>query len=646
MDIARQIRVVWILTVLCGAGLKGATGMEARTLHFPTDRSLGKVLVCEPGPDRPLEGFFHWIRGEDWKYLADARGNVAVPPGKWISLNVERKEAWSDLSPLRNLQPDDLCQLGIHGSYSGGAKPGDACMQHVAHLTGLRVLDLSQTNITGAGMKWVAGLQNLRRLTAPDRMDDAGLAHVARLPALTGLYLRESRVTNAGLRHLAGLQGLEELALGAGRITDAGLVHLGKLPRLRYLLLQGDGFSDAGFVHLKNVPSLRILHFGHLPQTTDAGLAHLSALTQVQDMSFHWSENITDEGVRHLAALPHLRSLDVARSRVTDAGLAHLRDVKTLESLWLPSEGISDTGLEYLSQLPRLRSLSVSRAYRGDSSGEQGYYTDKGIRMLAHCRDLEELSVGSIAMTDASMEAIATLGNLRNLALFGCTAVTDEGLKELASLKDLEVLNVHDANATISGLSCLNGLSNLRRLDIDGVKQDYSGLDLSGLKKLEQLTIGTRRDGGVISDADVACLAGLTQLTWLQIGNPAIRPPSLTDQGLASLAGLTQMDRLTIGGPELTDNGLGHLRGMKKLDMLNIYGGRFTGEGLEHLEDLDALAYLTLIGEHSFSQDDIRHLFEALPHLYTAQIGSKPPGQTYLRDKVPAGARRGPRQDG
>jgi hypothetical protein len=106
------------------------------------------------------------------------------------------------------------------------------------------------------------------------------------------------------------------------------------------------------------------------------------------------------------------------------------------------------------------------------------------------------------------------------------------------------------------------------------------------------------------------------------------------------------MDRLTIGGPELTDNGLGHLRGMKKLDMLNIYGGRFTGEGLEHLEDLDALAYLTLIGEHSFSQDDIRHLFEALPHLYTAQIGSKPPGQTYLRDKVPAGARRGPRQDG
>ncbi len=639
---ARQIRVVWILTVLSGAGLKEATGMETRTLHFPTDRSLGKVLICEPAPDRPLEGFSYWIRGEDWQYLADARGDVAVPAGKWVSLNVERREAWSDLSPLRNLQPDDLYQLGIHGSYSGGAKPGDACMQHVSHLTGLRVLDLSQTNITGAGMKWIAGLQNLRRLTAPDRMDDAGLAHVARLPALTGLYLQESRVTNAGLRHLAGLQSLEELALGAGRITDDGLVHLATLPRLRYLLLQGDGFSDAGFVHLKNVPSLRILHFGHLPQTTDAGLAHLSVLSQVQDLSFHWSENITNEGIRHLARLPNLRSLDVANSKVTDEGLAYLKEVKTLESLDLPARGISDQGLAYLSELPRLRKLDISRVHLVDPGKDHGYYTDKGVAMLTQCHSLEELGIGSIGVTDASMESIAKLDKLRELSLFGCTAVTDEGLKKLAYLENLEVLSVHDANTTISGLSCLSGLPNLRELRVDGVKQDYSGLDLSGLKKLEQLTIGTRRDGGVIGDADVACLAGLPQLAWFQIRNPAIRPPSLTDQGLASLAGLTQMDRLTIGGPELTDEGLTHLRRMKKLNMLNIYGGRFTGEGLRHLEDLDVLTHLTLIGEHSFSQDDIRRLFDALPHLYTAQIGSEPRGQTYLRDKVLAGARPSP----
>jgi len=646
MDTTRYNRVVWMTMVVAALSMVATAGLETRTLHFPTDRSLGKVLVCEPVPDEPLEGFFYWIRGEDWKYLADARGDVAVPAGRWVSLKDERREAWSDLSPLRNLQPDDLYQLGIHGWSTGGAKRGDACMQHVAHLTGLRVLDLSQTSITGVGMKWIAGLQNLRRLTAPNRMDDAGLAHVAGLPALTALYLQETHVTDAGLEHLAGLQTLEELALAGGRITNTGLAHLAHLPRLRYLMLKGDGFSDAGFVQLKNVPSLRILHFGHLPQTTDVGLAHLSTLTQVQDLSFHWSENITNEGIRHLARLPDLRSLDVGNSKVTDEGLAYLEETKTLESLDLPSQGISDQGLAYLSELPRLRRLNISRVHLVDPSKDHGYYTDKGVAMLTQCHSLEELNIGSIGVTDASMESIAKLDKLRELSLFGCTAVTDEGLKKLACLKNLEILSVHDANTTISGLSCLSGLPNLRELRVDGVEQDYTGLDLSGLKKLEYVTIGTRRDGGVIGDADVACLAGLTQLKWFQIRNPAIRPPSLTDQGLASLAGLTQMDRLTIGGPNLTDEGLAHLRQMKRLDMLNIYGGRFTDQGLKHLECLDALTYLTLIGEHSFSQDDIRRLFEALPHLHTAQIGPKPPGQTYLRDKVLSGARRSPGQGG
>ncbi len=622
------------------ASFAGAQAAGPRVLHFPADRSLGKVVVCEPVPEEPLEGFFHWIRGEQWRYWADARGDVVVPTDTWTGLRIERREAWSDLSPLRDLRPDDLYLLGIHGSYTGGAKPGDACTQYIAHLSGLRVLDLSQTNVTGVGMKRIDGLQHLRRLTAPDRMDDAGLAHVAKLPGLTGLYLRESRVTNAGLRHLAPLHSLEELALGGGRITDAGLAHLAPLPRLRYLLLQGDGFSDRAFVHLKNVPGLRIGHFGHLPQITDAGLAHLANCSQMQDLSFHWSENITNEGIRHLARLPNLRSLDVRRSRVTDEGLAHLRGVKTLESLELPDEGISDRGLAYLSELPRLHKLDISRVHLVDPSKDHGYYTDKGIAMLARCRSLEELSIGSIGVTDASMEAIASLDQLRVLTLFGCTSVTDEGLKRLARLTKLEGLHVCDANVTISGLSALNGLANLRRLQIDDVEQGGSGLDLSGLRNLEELTIGTRREGGVINDADVACLAGLSRLRWFQIGQPLTKPYGLTDRGLASLAGLTEMDRLTIGGPDLTDEGLGHLRSMQKLDMLNVYGGLFTSEGLRHLEDLDALTYLRLIGEHRFGQEDIRRLFERLPHLSYVQIGSQENRKTILREQILSRSRR------
>jgi hypothetical protein len=357
-------------------------------------------------------------------------------------------------------------------------------------------------------------------------------------------------------------------------------------------------------------------------------------MVDLQDVSFHWSTNITDAGIKHVAKLPRLRSLDIAHAKVTDAGLAYLKDVKTLECLDLPSEGISDRGFESLAQLPLLRELDVSRVHRGDSSGETGYYTDKGIQMLANCTLLEELSIGSIGVTDASVETVAKLSNLKKLTLFGCTSVTDAGLKKLVSLKTLERLNVSDADISISGLSCLNALSNLRYLKLNDVAQDHTGLDLSGLKKLEQLTIGTRREDDPIGDADVACLAELPRLRWFQTSRSIRAPRGLTDHGLAYLAGLTEMDRLTIGGAGLTDEGLAHLRWMKKLDMLNIYGGRFTSEGLKHLESLDTLAHLTLMGEHRFDQADIRRLFEALPNLGRLQTGSGSAARTILRENV------------
>lgn len=612
---------------------------QPRVLHFPADRSLGKIMICEPIPEVPVEGFHHWIRGEEWRYLGQARGDVSVPANRWIRLDVHRQESWHDLSPLLELRADDLYQFTVSGSQTG-PKPGNACMRYVAHLTGLRVLGFGKTYITGAGMTCITDMKHLRRLTLPDRIDDAGLAHVGRLPALTGLYFGENRVTDAGLRHLARVETLEELALRGGRISDRGLAHLAKLPRLRYLLLEGRNFTDAGFLHLKNVSSLRTLHLGHLWQTTDVGLAYLAEMPQLQDLNFHWSEEITNRGVRHLSKLPYLRLLDVRHAKVDDKALAYLKDVKTLESLDLPAQGISDVGLAYLSELPGLRELNISRVHYVNPSRDKGYYTDKGVQMLAKCRLLERLIVGSIGMTDVSMKAIAQLPNLRDLTLFGCTAVTDQGLRQLASLKTLEMLTISDANTSISGLSCLNKLPNLRRLTVKDVRQDHTGLDLSGLKKLEKLTLGTRREDDPISDADVACLADLTQLRWFQTSRSTKTPRGLTNYGLAFLAGLTEMDRLTIGGPDLTDEGLAHLRWMKKLDMLNVFGGRFTDQGLKQLENLDALADLTLIGEHRFGPEDIRPLFETLPSLGRVRTGRQGAVRTILRENILRGSYR------
>jgi len=73
----------------------------------------------------------------------------------------------------------------------------------------LRILDLSDTRVT-----------------------DAGLAHIAQFEALEYLSLRGTRVTDAGLPHLARLRALQELHLSDTHVTQHGVQQLqDRLPR-------------------------------------------------------------------------------------------------------------------------------------------------------------------------------------------------------------------------------------------------------------------------------------------------------------------------------------------------------------------------------------------------------------------------------
>jgi hypothetical protein len=68
---------------------------------------------------------------------------------------------------------------------------------------------------------------------------------------------------------------------------------------------------------------------------------------------------VTDAGLKHLRGLKSLRLLDLTRSRVTDAGLKHLRGLTNLECLILNDTQVTDAGRRALQKvLPRLRRFS------------------------------------------------------------------------------------------------------------------------------------------------------------------------------------------------------------------------------------------------------------------------------------------------
>jgi len=623
---------------------------QERIVHFPSDRSLGQLRIQDAGSVRQLNYWFYWTdTGEPaLEYLCEAQGDVRVPAGKRLYLAVNGTTS-RNLSALSKLKPDDVYGITLSALPKDPVEPGDECMPHIAHLTGLK--SLSAAHITDKGLEFISNFKSLEYLHLCNRVTDRGMAYVAELPLLRGLYIEamDSRITDAGLQHISKATSLEELALWGERMGDAGLIHLRGLPRLKYLFLRGPHFTDAGCAHLKDIPSLKILSYHEgVARITDAGLVHIADIPNLESLCLHGMRNITDDGIAHLSKMRSLKKLEIGSSQVTDRGLGYLLQIKTLERLELPQDqkGITDTGLAYLAQLTNLRHLEISRIHYIDPKMNKEYYTDKGLAELAKCRLLEEIGIGSVGVTDAGMEHVAKLTNLKRLQLFGCDNVTDKGLAKLAGLKFLTSLQVADLNLTISGLNQLKSLPNLTMLCVYDLRRGSAILDLSGLNNLEDLMLSfAPRSGEVFTDDDLVCLANLKRLNNLQIG-----PSDFTDKGMTSLAGLTNMERLVIGGPSLTDKGLESLTGMKKLYLLTISGsfdegkmafssgGKITDQGLRFLEGLKQLQNLEINSDTAFSAAAIRRLQDALPNLYSLRIndGSAPARNRPTQQRAPA----------
>ena len=88
------------------------------------------------------------------------------------------------------------------------------------------------------------------------------------------------------------------------------------------------------------------LHLGGT-DVTDAGLAHLAGLASLQRLHLE-KTRVTDAGLAHLAGLENLSYLNLYQTAVTDAGLAHLEGLKNLKSVYLWQSKVTPDGAERL----------------------------------------------------------------------------------------------------------------------------------------------------------------------------------------------------------------------------------------------------------------------------------------------------------
>jgi hypothetical protein len=128
----------------------------------------------------------------------------------------------------------------------------------------------------------------------------------------------------------------------------------------------------AQIVQLEKALGLRLVARSHLPtdglvlrtagapgRCDDAALAQLAPVADLIVEAELARTKITDAGLVSLATFSNLRALDLTRTAVTSGGLGNLAPLGKLESLNLTSTGVDDAGVARLKDLPALRKTWV-----------------------------------------------------------------------------------------------------------------------------------------------------------------------------------------------------------------------------------------------------------------------------------------------
>ncbi len=297
----------------------------------------------------------------------------------WLVLDNTRvtAEGLKSLSNLRELKVLNLSNSPI----------GNDGLIVVGAITKLSLLHLSNLPITNEGIEHLSNLSNLETLTLEHvNVSDAGIKSLKTGPPLRSLNLSGTRIRGDALPAICN-PTLEYLHLSDALIDDEVLIHLELAKGLGELYLDGTNITDDGLAHLARLSSLNSLHLGRT-KITGSGLRHLAALPNLIDLDLS-DTNLSRDGLELLTKLLvpppagssylalHGTSLDdstmdviarlpvtqlfLSRTKITDTGLAELKNMPNLQNIDLTDTAVTPAGVAALKQrIPSLRTVHTS----------------------------------------------------------------------------------------------------------------------------------------------------------------------------------------------------------------------------------------------------------------------------------------------
>lgn len=377
----RFLSLGWCLIALTGFATAGAAAAD------PADVVATRMRIKDIGANASCV-----------VEAAEKLTEIVIPDGSGVT--ADDVALFGRLNDLRKLQIlncrglDDAAVVSLTGLTGleslaiTNSGIGDAAVETIAtSFPGLVELDLSSNvNLTGAAMKSIAKLVQLRRLAlVQTRFNDLHTRRLAklselevldlrgnmeagdmtlgvagRLPKLRVLKHRSSIVTDDGLADLSNSATLESLLAQDFAITSASGRHLARLGGLTSLeIFRCQGYGSEGVLSLAPLKRLGRLTLRDLPEVSDAGLAVLADLSALKRLSLHELASVGDAGLVHLANSSGLEVLDVwSLPRMTDATVAVIAALPNLRELSIRETGVTDRSLAALAAMPRLESLT------------------------------------------------------------------------------------------------------------------------------------------------------------------------------------------------------------------------------------------------------------------------------------------------
>ncbi len=347
---------------------------------------------------------------------------------------------------------------------------------------------------------------------------------------------------------IVALPGLEWVTAYYTNLTDRGVLRLAALPRLRELRIPGADIGNISLTEIGKHHDLRVLDVSHANRVDDAGIAALRNCKSVNFLNLH-STSVTSKCLPVIAGMVHLKMLSLSETRIRD-GLSQLRVLNALRELRLSNLANSESPLparelEFISSLKELQILKLKN-------------TATRRLALINLPNLRFLSLGHATLKDLSLIDLPEIKTLRLGTDFGKPALEFASL-QICDLGELRSLSIQGLTPRAAA-ELARGIPTMPKIYSLTLQADMTNtlaMAIGGMPMLERINFQK------VTNKQLAAIARAPKLADVQMSGK-----SVTSKGLAALGRAPKLLQVQI--EDLVIEDAGFLKALKSLETLRM----------------------------------------------------------------------------